>query len=219
MARNNGAIKMGLGIAAAVGVIAAGPAISRAIGTAPEDTADQATAQPAALSASWESDQQRDALNAAASNEAVLDQAAKEALAKQKAEEARKAAAKRKAAEEKAARAAKRKAEQAAAQGGTPAQNRALGLAMCSDAGFSQSQCADLVRLWERESSWNHRAQNSSSGAYGIPQSLPGSKMASAGADWRTNPRTQIKWGLSYIRDVYGNPSAAWGHSQSHGWY
>lgn len=106
-----------------------------------------------------------------------------------------------------------------AVSGGTPASNRALGMRMCADSGFSASQCADLGRLWERESGWSHKLANSSSGAFGIPQSLPGSKMASAGPDWRTNPATQIKWGLGYIKARYGNPSNAWAHSQSHGWY
>lgn len=103
--------------------------------------------------------------------------------------------------------------------GGTPSSNRELGMKLCADAGFSASQCADLGRLWERESGWDHKVANSSSGAFGIPQSLPGSKMASAGGDWRTNPATQIKWGLGYIKGRYGNPSSAWAHSQSHGWY
>ena len=74
------------------------------------------------------------------------------------------------------------------------------------------------MKLWNRESGWRTTAQNSS-GAYGIPQALPGSKMASAGADWRTNAATQIKWGLGYISGRYGTPCGAWGHSQSTGWY
>ncbi|MDO4241215.1 MAG: transglycosylase SLT domain-containing protein [Microbacteriaceae bacterium] len=76
-----------------------------------------------------------------------------------------------------------------------------------------------LVALWNKESNWNAHAMNASSGAYGIPQSLPGSKMASAGADWQTNPETQIRWGLGYIKGRYGSPCAAWGHSQRVGWY
>ncbi len=80
-----------------------------------------------------------------------------------------------------------------------------------------QFTCLDS--LWTRESRWNYLAQNRSSGAYGIPQALPGSKMASVGSDWRTNPVTQIKWGLGYIKSRYGSPCSAWGHSQSHGWY
>src|SRR5699024_3929801 len=80
-------------------------------------------------------------------------------------------------------------------------------------------QWSCLNSLWARESGWNPHAQNPSSGAYGIPQALPGSKMASAGADWRTNPATQITWGLNYIAGRYGSPCGAWGHSQSVGWY
>ena len=84
--------------------------------------------------------------------------------------------------------------------------------------GFSSDQYGCLELLWNRESGWNPHAANPS-GAYGIPQSLPGSKMASAGADWQNNPVTQIKWGLGYIQDRYGSPCGAWGHSQSVGWY
>lgn len=76
-----------------------------------------------------------------------------------------------------------------------------------------------LDRLWTRESEWRVTARNPSSGAYGIPQSLPASKMASAGSDWRTNARTQIRWGIGYIGERYGSPCAAWAHSESHGWY
>jgi hypothetical protein len=85
--------------------------------------------------------------------------------------------------------------------------------------GWSSSQMSCLVPLWTRESGWRVNAENSSSGAYGIPQSLPGSKMATAGADWQTNPATQIKWGLGYIQERYGSPCGAWDHSQGYGWY
>lgn len=85
--------------------------------------------------------------------------------------------------------------------------------------GWSKADMQCLVKLWTKESHWNHKAENPSSGAYGIPQSLPGSKMASAGSDWRTNPQTQVKWGLGYISDRYGTPCAAWGHSQKVNWY
>jgi hypothetical protein len=76
-----------------------------------------------------------------------------------------------------------------------------------------------LNNLWTRESGWQVNAMNPSSGAYGIPQALPGGKMASAGADWQSNPETQIRWGLDYIRARYGSPCGAWGHSMSSGWY
>lgn len=85
--------------------------------------------------------------------------------------------------------------------------------------GWGQDQFECLVLLWNRESGWRADALNPSSGAYGIPQSLPGDKMASAGADWRTNAATQINWGLSYISSRYGSPCGAWGHSQATGWY
>jgi hypothetical protein len=83
----------------------------------------------------------------------------------------------------------------------------------------SPAQFACLVTVWNRESHWNHKAHNRSSGAHGIPQALPGSKMRSAGADWRTNPVTQIKWGLSYIDRRYGSPCGALRHMNRHGWY
>lgn len=85
--------------------------------------------------------------------------------------------------------------------------------------GFSvSSQYGCLFDLWQRESGWTYNAENAS-GAYGIPQALPGSKMASAGPDWETNPTTQIKWGLGYIKSVYSTPCGAWGHEESDGWY
>ena len=82
--------------------------------------------------------------------------------------------------------------------------------------GSGQFGC--LVNLWNKESHWNTHAANPS-GAYGIPQALPGSKMASAGPDWQNNATTQIKWGLGYIKDRYSTPCGAWAHSQSSGWY
>jgi hypothetical protein len=84
--------------------------------------------------------------------------------------------------------------------------------------GFSLGEYGCLESLWNRESGWNPHAANPS-GAYGIPQSLTGSKMASAGPDWQNDPVTQIKWGLGYIKDRYGSPCGAWGHSQATGWY
>ncbi len=75
-----------------------------------------------------------------------------------------------------------------------------------------------LDNIWSRESGWRYNASNPS-GAYGIPQALPGSKMASAGADWQTNPVTQIKWGLGYIQGRYGDPCAAWAYWQANGSY
>jgi hypothetical protein len=90
---------------------------------------------------------------------------------------------------------------------------------MAQKYGWGADQFAALEQLWQRESGWSQHAHNSSSGAHGIPQALPGSKMGSFGADWATNPQTQIKWGLSYIKSVYGSPSGALASSHSRGWY
>jgi hypothetical protein len=144
---------------------------------------------------------------AAAKRAAVAEQARREA--------ARKAAA-RAAAKAAAAKAAKaRSAANAPVRSGDP---RSIARQLLAARGWS-GQFGCLDKLFQRESGWNPRAMNPSSGAYGIPQSLPASKMASAGSDWRTNPATQIRWGLSYIAERYGTPCGAWAHSQSHGWY
>jgi hypothetical protein len=96
---------------------------------------------------------------------------------------------------------------------------RDIARALMPQFGFGADQFGCLDSLWIRESQWNPAAHNASSGAHGIPQALPGSKMASAGPNWESNPVTQITWGLGYIRDRYGSPCGAWGHSESYGWY
>ncbi|MBF8193085.1 lytic transglycosylase domain-containing protein [Nonomuraea sp. K274] len=101
----------------------------------------------------------------------------------------------------------------------SPGSNKATAKTMLASQGWGEDQWGCLEQLWQKESGWNERAMNRYSGAYGIPQSLPGSKMASAGGDWQTNAATQIKWGLGYIKGRYGTPCGAWGHSQSVGWY
>ncbi|PPL14473.1 aggregation-promoting factor C-terminal-like domain-containing protein [Microterricola pindariensis] len=85
--------------------------------------------------------------------------------------------------------------------------------------GWGSGEFDCLVALWSRESGWRVNAYNASSGAYGIPQSLPGSKMSSAGSDWETNAGTQIEWGLGYISGRYSSPCGAWAHSEESGWY
>lgn len=85
------------------------------------------------------------------------------------------------------------------------------------DWGLDQFSC--LVNLWTKESNWRHLAKNPSSGAYGIPQALPGSKMASEGADWMTNPETQIRWGVKYIAARYKTPCGAWVFFTENNWY
>jgi hypothetical protein len=90
---------------------------------------------------------------------------------------------------------------------------------MLGDYHWRQSQFGCLAKLWTQESGWSTSAENSMSGAYGIAQALPGSKMATAGKDWRTNPKTQIRWGLDYIQGRYDSPCGAWGHETADGWY
>jgi hypothetical protein len=100
-----------------------------------------------------------------------------------------------------------------------PTAAQATAKAMLASFGFDSSQWSCLYSLWEQESTWNVYAENASSGAYGIPQSLPGSKMASAGPDWQTDASTQISWGLGYIKSVYGTPCAAWQNEVNVGSY
>ncbi len=104
----------------------------------------------------------------------------------------------------------------APAPSGSPQQ---IAMGMLGSYGWSSSQFSCLDSLWNQESGWNVYASNASSGAYGIPQALPGSKMASAGADWQTDAATQIRWGLGYIQGTYGSPCGAWAHEQADGWY
>jgi hypothetical protein len=114
-----------------------------------------------------------------------------------------------------------------ASSGGAPSagnpmpsgQAQTLAKSMMSAKGWSPStQFGCLVNLWNKESGWRVTAGNPS-GAYGIPQALPGTKMASAGSDWKTSAKTQITWGFGYIKDRYGTPCAAWSHWQSSNWY
>ncbi|TDC31593.1 lytic transglycosylase domain-containing protein [Micromonospora sp. 15K316] len=158
-------------------------------------------------------------------------QRAAEYQAKLRAAEAAKEAAERARRAEQAA--ASRKREREAAQNATtkpydgpiPASceeysgNRKIGCAEMIKAGFPIKEFPCLDKLWTKESGWNHKARNASSGAYGIPQARPGDKMSSVADDWKTNPATQVEWGLGYIKGRYDTPCGAWAHSQSTGWY
>jgi len=124
-------------------------------------------------------------------------------------------------AEAAAAAEAQRQAEaaEALARVNTPDGAKAYAAQLASDKyGWGSDQFSCLVSLWTKESGWNYQAYNPS-GATGIPQSLPGDKMATFGADWQTNAATQIAWGLDYISRGYGTPCSAWGHSQATDWY
>lgn len=134
---------------------------------------------------------------------------------------------------EAAAEAARKKAEQEAARKTRPSQplgpipadcnaysgNRAIGCALVLEAGFSMTEMVCLEKLWTKESGWNHLSSNGSSGAYGIPQAVPGSKMGAFGDDWKTNPATQIRWGLSYVKGRYDTPCGAWQFFLNNNWY
>lgn len=148
--------------------------------------------------------------DAAARAEAARVAAARKAQAA-RAEAARKAAVQ---AQLRARTRAKARAARSAARN-----PQAIAKIMVRERGWGAGQFSCLDSLWTRESNWDHTATNPSSGAYGIPQSLPARKMASAGSDYRTNPVTQIEWGLGYIEDRFGTPCGAWAHSESHGWY
>ncbi|MEU6294419.1 transglycosylase SLT domain-containing protein [Streptomyces erythrochromogenes] len=179
---------------------------------------DQAQVQSASLT------QQADTIAHAADADAK--RSAEEAARVQAAEDAKsKKAEAQKAADEKAkkereekevaSRSATRDAGDFAPQSSyTVAQVKAIAQQMVP---AGQFQC--FSKIINQESTWNYLAVNKSSGAYGLVQALPGSKMASAGADWRTNPATQIKWGLNYMEDRYGSPCAAWTFHQANGWY
>jgi hypothetical protein len=165
----------------------------------------------------------RGSLDAAIALKAAQEAAEK---ARREAEAAAKAAAEAAAAEAAAAKAAKAPAKSSApvapryaASGTSAAEAQATARAMLGNYGWGDDQFSCIVSLWNKESGWNYQAYNRSSGAYGIPQALPGSKMGSAGADWQTNPATQIAWGFGYIAGRYGSPCGAWSHSQAYGWY
>jgi hypothetical protein len=140
----------------------------------------------------------------------------RDAIAQRQAADKRAGLAAKRAAAAAAAHRAATQTQAATAASGSPQQSAE---AMLGSFGWSSGQFSCLDPLWEHESGWSVTAANPGSGAYGIPQALPGSRMASAGPDWQTNAATQIKWGLGYIKGTYGSPCAAWAHEQATGWY
>ncbi|MER5498498.1 MULTISPECIES: transglycosylase SLT domain-containing protein [unclassified Streptomyces] len=179
---------------------------------------EQAQVQTASLT--QQADAQASAADAAAkksAEESARIQAAKDAKAKKQAAEDRveKERQEKKERAERASRSSIRSASSFATQGSyTVAEVQAMARQMVPG---DQFQC--FSNIVNHESTWNYRATNPSSGAYGLVQALPGSKMASAGADWQTNPATQIKWGLNYMDSRYGSPCGAWSFWQANHWY
>lgn len=152
----------------------------------------------------------------AAADKAASDKASSDKAAADKAA-ADKAAADKAAADQAAAAAAK--AAAAAQPVNDPAAAQAYAASRLAAFGWGQDQMSALITLWNKESDWSTTATNASSGAYGIVQALPGSKMASVGADWQTNYKTQIDWGLDYIKKSYGSPANALAFHLAHNWY
>lgn len=171
-------------------------------------------------------------LNLQAQAQAKAHRQAAAAAAKRRAQQAKaaaqhraeqRAAARRRASEQAAAktkRAAPERSSRTQHRSSPPAQAATVsGARAVARSQLSSAQYQCLSSLVSRESGWNHRARNPSSGAYGLFQALPGSKMASAGSDWQSNPLTQMRWGLSYIKSRYGTPCGAWNFWQKNGWY
>ncbi|MFI1837804.1 aggregation-promoting factor C-terminal-like domain-containing protein [Streptomyces olivaceoviridis] len=233
----------GLAVAAATTVTAVGSVVGIASGSTAQTNDAEATAADTTLLADIPAGQQAQVQTASLTQQADAQAIAADVSAKKDAEEAaRKAAAetaiaKKELAEKAATEAAEKAAEKAkeraeaktAASRGTDvrdsssfpvqssytvAQIQAMARQMVSG---SQFQC--FSNIVDHESSWNYRAVNASSGAYGLFQALPGSKMSSVGADWQTNPATQIKWGLNYMNTSYGSPCQAWTFWQANHWY
>jgi hypothetical protein len=232
----------GFAVASATAVTAVGSVVGVASGSTAQAANDaEATASDATLLADIPAGQQAQVQTASLTQQADAQAIAADASAKKDAEEtARKAAAKsaiaKKAAAEKAEKEAKERADakEAASRSAakttttstadassfsvqssyTVAQIQAMARSMVPSAQF---QC--FSNIVDHESSWSYTAVNASSGAYGLFQALPGSKMSSVGADWQTNPATQIKWGLNYMDSRYGSPCEAWSFWQANSWY
>ncbi|MDX3386512.1 transglycosylase SLT domain-containing protein [Streptomyces niveiscabiei] len=219
----------GFAVASATAVTAVGSVVGVASGSvaAQQNTDAQTTADDAMLLADIPVGQQAEVQTASLTQQAAYQAMAADESAKKGAEEAaRKAAAevaiaKKEAAEEAAKAKAEAEAKAKAAKGDFPVLSSysisdIQSMARQMVAG-GQWQC--FSNIVDHESSWNYRAVNASSGAYGLFQALPGSKMSSVGSDWRTNPATQIKWGLNYMNERYGSPCDAWSFWQANNWY
>ncbi len=197
--------------AAAVGgvLVTGGVVAAQALGGASSAPADTASGEvPVASRLSVDSDVSRSSERAPLS---AVEEAA--SIARSSAEKADQDAADRAAAEKQKAAELKKKDDAAAAEQREIEEARSnpkdVARGLMPEYGFDASQFSCLDSLWAGESDWDYTATNPSSGAYGIPQSLPATKMATAGDDWQTNPITQIRWGLQYIKDAYGTPCEA----------
>ncbi|MDN3028204.1 transglycosylase SLT domain-containing protein [Streptomyces sp. S.PB5] len=220
----------GFAVASATAVTAVGSVVGVASGSTAQTNDAEAAAADSTLLADIPAGQQAQVQTASLTQQANVQAIAADASAKKDAEEsARKAAAKsaieKKEAAEKAAKEAKERAEAKAAASRssasfpvqssyTVAQIQAMARQM-----VASDQWTCFSNIVDHESSWKYTATNPSSGAYGLFQALPGSKMSSVDDDWRTNPATQIKWGINYMESRYGSPCGAWDFWQANRWY
>ncbi|MCH0563575.1 MULTISPECIES: transglycosylase SLT domain-containing protein [unclassified Streptomyces] len=222
----------GFAVASATAVTAVGSVVGVASGsTAAQNNDAEAAAADATLLADIPAGEQAQVQTASLTQQADAQAIAADATAKKDAEEAARraaaetAVAKKKEAAEKAAEEAKERAEAKLAASRSSADfpvQSSYSIAQIQSMArqvVSSGQFQCFSNIVNHESSWNYRAVNPSSGAYGLFQALPGSKMSSAGADWQTNPATQIKWGLNYMNSRYGSPCAAWSFWQANHWY
>ncbi|MEU9224463.1 transglycosylase SLT domain-containing protein [Streptomyces massasporeus] len=223
----------GFAVASATAVTAVGSVVGVASGSTAQNNDAEATATGATLLADIPAGQQAQVQTASLTQQADAQAIQADASAKKDAEEAaRKAAAETAIAKKEAAK----KAAEAAAKERAEAKSAASRSKDISDfpvaSSYSIAQIQAMARqlvpsgqfqcfsnIVDHESDWNYKAVNPSSGAYGMFQALPGSKMSSVGADWQTNPATQIKWGLNYMNDRYGSPCEAWTFWQANHWY
>ncbi|MFG2376981.1 lytic transglycosylase domain-containing protein [Streptomyces sp. NPDC048504] len=225
----------GFAVASATAVTAVGSVVGVASGSVAQAQNNDAetTAADTTLLADIPTGQQAQVQTASLTQQADAQAIQADASAKKDAEEsARLAAAKtavaKKAAAEKAEKLAKEKAAAKAAAAKASSSSSSFPVQSSYTVAQIQSMAASMVpsgqfqcfsNIVDHESSWNYRAVNASSGAYGLFQALPGSKMSSVGSDWQTNPATQIKWGLNYMDSRYGSPCEAWSFWQANSWY
>ncbi|MFI8890858.1 transglycosylase SLT domain-containing protein [Streptomyces paradoxus] len=223
----------GFAVASATAVTAVGSVVGVASGSTAQNNDAEATASGATLLADIPAGQQAQVQTASLTQQADAQAIQADASAKKDAEEAaRKAAAEtaiaKKEAAEKAAKEAKERAEAKEAAASRSKDISEIPVATSYSIAQLQAMARQIVpagqfqcfsNIVDHESDWNYKAVNPSSGAYGMFQALPGSKMSSVGADWRTNPATQIKWGLNYMNDRYGSPCEAWSFWQANNWY
>ncbi|MDP5314425.1 transglycosylase SLT domain-containing protein [Streptomyces poriferorum] len=227
----------GFAVASATAVTTVGAVVGVAAGSTPaaDDNNFEATAADTTLLADIPAGQQAQVQTASLTQQADAQASAADASAKKSAEEsarvqaAKDAKSKKAAAEDRLEKERKEKAERAERASRSEVRSAS---AFATQGSYSVADVQAMARqmipgdqfqcfsnIVNHESSWNYRASNPSSGAYGLVQALPGSKMASAGADWQTNPATQIKWGLNYMDSRYGSPCGAWSFWQANHWY